>query len=254
MTTIPLTLDALAFGYGRVKVGGPLTMELHPGETLALLGPNGSGKTTLFKTVLGLLPPLGGRVLAGGTDTTRWSPAERARLFGYVPQSSPGFFPFSVAEVVLMGRTARIGTFAAPSAKDRAIAARMLDRLGIAHLAGRDFPRISGGERQLVLIARALTQEPAILVLDEPTASLDFGNQRLILETIRHLSDQGLSIILSTHHPDEAFAIADKAALLRAGQLLGAGSVAETLTAPALSALYGVPVTLHRLGDRMVCL
>lgn len=248
-----LRLDDLSFGYGRSIIGGGLTLDLAKGETLALLGPNGSGKTTLFKTVLGLLPALGGRVLVEGADSAGWSPGQRARIFGYVPQSSPGFFPFSVAEVVLMGRTARLGPFAAPAAKDRAVAAAMLERLGIAHLAERDFPRISGGERQLVLIARALAQEPAILVLDEPTASLDFGNQRLILDTVRRLSGQGLSIVLSTHHPDEAFAVANKAALLRAGALLAAGPVPATLTEDSLTALYGVPVALHRVGDKVVC-
>ncbi|WP_040485443.1 ABC transporter ATP-binding protein, partial [Lutibaculum baratangense] len=193
-----LRLDDVSFGYGRRVVGSGLSLACDEGQAVALLGPNGSGKTTLFKTILGLIPPLGGRVTVDGEDTRHWSARRRARLFGYVPQSSPGYFPFSVTEMVMMGRTARLGAFSAPSEADGIAAARVIDRLGIGRLAERSYTELSGGERQLVLIARALAQEPRILILDEPTASLDFGNQIMVVETVRHLVEEGLTVILST--------------------------------------------------------
>src|SRR5262249_38613497 len=157
------------FGYPGKEIGRGVTFSLSGGEVLCLLGPNGGGKTTLFKTVLRLLAPRGGRVEGDGQPVIRWSRAQVARVFGYVPQPQVGAFPFTVDEIVLMGRTAHVGPFATPSAADRAVALAMLGALGIAHLSGRPYTEISGGERQLTLIARALAQEPAILVMDEPT-------------------------------------------------------------------------------------
>ncbi|MFC4353066.1 ABC transporter ATP-binding protein [Fodinicurvata halophila] len=253
MSTDLLQVEALDFGYGRKAVGKGVSFTCREGEALALLGPNGSGKTTLFKTLLGLLPPLAGRIRVAGEDIRDWSAAQRARSFGYVPQAAPGYFAFSVYEAVMMGRTARIGTFSAPAARDRQVVERVLDEMGIAQLAERAYTEISGGERQLVVIARALAQEPRILVLDEPTASLDFGNQVLVLETIRRLAASGLTVILSTHHPDQAFACAERSALLKDGRVVAIGATGETLTDESLSALYGTPLTVRHIDGWTSC-
>jgi len=252
-----MTLAAtdLAFGYRGVAVGRGVSLSLRTGEVLCLLGPNGGGKTTLLKTLLGLIPAHAGSITLDGRDLARFSRAELARRVGYVPQAHAAFFPFTVREVVLMGRAARVGLFSAPGARDRDVAYRVLDVLGITHLADRAYTQISGGERQMTLIARALAQEPEILVMDEPTANLDFGNQARVLERIDSLSSSGLAILLSTHDPDHAFACADSVALLHGGGLIAAGPPRETLTADTLKRLYGIDVTVSYLSEigRHVC-
>jgi iron complex transport system ATP-binding protein len=215
-----LAAHALVFGYPGKTIGRDVDIELAAGEVLCLLGPNGGGKTTLFKTLLGLLKKQGGSITLNGADITRWSRQRLARVIAYVPQASAGYFPYTVIDTVLMGRTARIGLFATPSRHDRAIAEAALARVRLADFADSIFTRLSGGQRQLVLIARALAQEPKILVMDEPTASLDFGNQVLVLNHVRELARQGIGIILSTHDPDHAFACADRVALLHEGRLI----------------------------------
>ncbi len=249
-----LTVDNLSFGYGKRVVGSGVDFTLEPGRVMALLGPNGGGKTTLFKTLLHLLPALDGRVLVDGADVGRWSTRQRARVFGYVPQAQTGFFPFTLLDTVLMGRTAHLAAFASPSRRDRAIAEAMLAEIGLDHLADRPYTEVSGGERQLTLIARALAQEPAILVMDEPTASLDFGNQVRVLERIRALADRRISIILSTHDLDQVFLCADRVALLHAGRLLALGSPEAVITPEHLRTLYGVEVEIVRIADRTLCL
>jgi iron complex transport system ATP-binding protein len=232
----------LAFGYPGREVGRDVDLALAPGRALALLGPNGGGKTTLLKTLLGLLAPLGGEVLLDGKPLGSTPVRDRARLIGYVPQVHLGTFAFSVADVVLMGRTAHHGPFTQPSTHDRGVAAAALHRFGLTPLAERPYTMISGGERQLVLIARALAQEPRLVVLDEPTASLDFGNQGRVLSEIRSLKRAGLAVLFTTHDPNHAFRVADDVATLRAGRLLASGLAAEVVTRAHLQELYGAPV------------
>lgn len=246
-----IAADRLAFGYRGHGVGRDVTLQVRAGEVVALLGPNGGGKTTLLKTLLGLLPPQGGAVLLDGRPLAALSVRERARLIGYVPQSHHGTFAFTAFEIVLMGRTAHGGLFSRPSAADRAVAAAMLERLGIAHLAARPVTMISGGERQLVLVARALAQEPRFVVLDEPTASLDFGNQGKVMRQIRRLAADGLGVLFTTHDPNQALGHADRVALLRGGGVMAEGPVADILDAERLAALYGAPVeTVAEPGGR----
>lgn len=237
-----LEARGLAIGYRGHRIGEGLDLGLAAGRVLALLGPNGGGKTTLLKTLIGLIPPLAGRVLLDGAPLERVPVRERARRIAYVPQVHAGTFGFTVAEVALMGREARRGAFAQPSVADRAIAAVMLARLGIAHLAERPYTQVSGGERQLALIARALAQEPAIVVLDEPTASLDFGNQGRVLDEMRALAAGGLAVAFTTHDPNQAWRHADDVAQLRDGHILAAGPTRAVLTRTGLEALYGSPV------------
>jgi iron complex transport system ATP-binding protein len=245
-----LTIENLSYGYPGRVVGQHISFTLAAGEVLCVLGRNGEGKSTLFKTILGLLPPRAGVVWVDGAPISGWSPRRRALTFGYVPQNSGGTFPFTVAELVLMGRTAHRAVFAAPSPADRKAADAAIAALGIEHLAEREWLRVSGGERQLAVLARALAQEPRILVLDEPTASLDFGNQVRVLDAVRGVAEtHGLSVLLSTHHPEQAFACADRVVVLAGGELLRIGTPADVITAETLRACYSVDVAVLPVAD-----
>lgn len=227
-------------GYRDRVVVKDVHLTVHPSEVLVLLGPNGSGKTTLFRTLLGLLSPVAGTLLLGGKPLAQWSRDEVARQVGYVPQSQPATLAYSIFDVVLMGRAARIGLFGAPSVHDREVVWACMERMGITHLAYRSQTEVSGGERQLALIARALAQEPAMLVMDEPTASLDFGNQIRILACIAALRDQGVAVLMTTHQPEHALQVADRMALLRCGHLEGPDTIAALATPASLASLYDV--------------
>ena len=239
---MPLRAHALSIGYAGKVVGRDFELELRDGEVLALLGPNGCGKTTLLKTLLGLIPDKGGSVTLNGKPLAAHSLGERARLVAYVPQSHASPFAYSVEDLVLMGRTAHAGLFARPSAHDREVTRAAIERLGIAHLAAQPVTQISGGERQLALIARALAQQPRIVLLDEPTASLDFGNQGLVMREIRQLAADGLAVLFTTHDPNHALRFADRALLMRDGGTLASGAVAEVIAKERLEALYGAGV------------
>jgi iron complex transport system ATP-binding protein len=250
-----LELRDLAFGYPGKPVGRGITLAVEPGQVLCLLGPNGCGKTTLFKSMLGLLRLQGGEIAIDGETIARWSRSRLAQAIAYVPQAHVAYFPFTVLDMVLMGRTARLGLFATPRASDVTAAEAALETLHVLHLGRQAYTQISGGQRQLVLIARALAQQPKILVMDEPTASLDFGNQILVLNHIKALARRGLGIILSTHDPDQAFACADRVAMLHDGRLLHWGPPQQVITGNSLHAIYGVAVEVIRLpgSDRHVC-
>ena len=251
-----MTLEAsrLDIGYPGYPVAGGIDVSVAGGEVLCLLGPNGSGKTTLFKTLLGLLPARGGEVRLDGRVLSSLSRSEVARRIAYVPQAHTAHFPYRVLDMVLMGRTAHLGLFATPGQQDRRRAAEALDALGIAELANAEYTRISGGQRQLALIARALAQDAPILVMDEPTASLDFGNQVMVLSHVRARAATGLAIVLSTHDPDHAFACASTVCILADGHVQARGSPAEVITAERLHRIYGVSVTIETLASgQTVC-
>ena len=237
----------LDFGYPGKRVGSDVTLALDAGEVLCLLGPNGSGKTTLFKTLLGLLPSQGGEARIDDVDLRARARDEIARLVSYVPQAHAAFFPFTVDEVVLMGRTAHLGVFSSPSRHDREVAMGAIERMGLGLLADSIYTRISGGERQLTLIARALAQDARIVVMDEPTANLDFGNQVRVLEHIQALARTGMGVLLSTHDPDQAFICADRVAMLHGGKLARIGTPAEAITSESLRQLYGVDVEVAQV-------
>ena len=239
-----LQAHALAYGHPGRSLGRDINLTVGPGEVLCVLGPNGGGKTTLFRTLLGLLPSHAGNIALRGKRLHECTQAERAKVMAYVPQAGNAYFAFSVREVVLMGRTAHLGLFAQPGTKDIAAANAAIAELNITHLADQSFTHISGGERQLALIARALAQEAPLLVMDEPTASLDFGNQTLILHEIRRLKASGRSVLFCSHDPDHALLCADRALLLHHGNVLALGSPREVVTAANLKTLYGVDVEL----------
>lgn len=231
-------------GYGSVEVVRDISFTVRTGEVLCLLGPNGVGKTTLFKSILGFLPLRGGRVVLAGRDLSTWRRRELARVVAYVPQAHGAPFPFTVGEVVLMGRTPRLGVVSSPGLDDLRVAHETLDSLGIAHLTDRSFTQISGGERQLVLIARALAQQPTLLMMDEPTSNLDLGNQVRVLRQIRAMAAAGLAIVMISHTPDHAFAVATSAALLRQDRTLQVGPPEQVITAANLASAYGEPVQI----------
>jgi iron complex transport system ATP-binding protein len=237
----------LTIGYTDRTVGSGLDVALATGEVLAVLGPNGGGKTTLLKTLLGLLKPKAGEVRLGGKALSAYSIRERARVIAYVPQVHIGTFAFTVETIVLMGRTAHGSLFSRPTRHDRDIALGALERFGIASLSGRPYTMISGGERQLVLLARALAQEPKFVVLDEPTASLDFGNQGRVMREIRRLAQSGHGVLFTTHDPNHALRAADRAYLLRDGTRIADGPVATVLNQEQLQTLYNA--TVERLVD-----
>jgi len=249
-----LQAQDLSIGYPGHVVGRDISLALGPGEVLCLLGPNGAGKTTLFRTLLGLLPPLGGAVILGEDRLDSLRPAEIAQRMAYVPQAHVTEFSYSVHDVVLMGRIAKLSAFASPGAGDERIAQEKLDHLGIGELTSLDYTRISGGQRQLTLIARALAQEAPILVLDEPTASLDFGNQAMVLAQIRTLAAAGYGIVLSTHDPDHALLVATRVAIIADGGLRALGTPEEVVTAEMLSAIYRTDVRVEETASgRRVC-
>ena len=243
-----LSINKLAFGYPNHHVGQDVTLTVNLGEVLCLLGPNGSGKTTLFKTIAQLIKAQDGFITIQGENIAHWTRQRIAQALAYVPQQHDAYFPFTVLEVVLMGRNARIGLFSSPSNHDREIAHRALASLNIDYLSDAIYTRISGGERQLTLIARALAQETNILVLDEPTANLDFGNQVLVLNSIRRLSREGITIVMSTHEPDHAFQVASRVAMLKHGRIVGVGEPKDVITQESLLDLYGVAVSIVELN------
>ncbi len=241
-----LRAEGLAIGYGRATVAEGIDLALAAGTLTCLLGPNAVGKTTLFRTLLGLIPPLSGKIVLGEEDLGEMSRPAIAQRIAFVPQAYRGESAHTVLDLVTMGRTAHLGLFGTPSRKDRALAAEALERLGIAGLASRALFEISEGQRQLALIARALAQQAPVVFMDEPTASLDLGNRILVLDRVRGLAETGLTVLLSTHDPEQALALADQVATLGTDRSFAAGPAATTLTEERLSRLYGIPLAIER--------
>lgn len=240
-----LTVENLVCGYRPgAAVIGPLSFGVARGTVTCLVGPNGIGKTTLFKTVLGLLRPQGGRILVEGRDSRTYSAKEFARTVAYVPQGHIPPFPYAVRDVVVMGRNPNLHELASPKAEDFRRVDEVLQLLGIAHLAGRDYTQISGGERQLVMIARALAQDAPLLVMDEPTSHLDYGNENRVLSQVRRLAALGYTIIMITHVPSHAFLCADQVLAVGRNGFFASGAPDEVLTEETLSTLYGLDVQL----------
>ncbi len=227
------------------------TFAVPKGKLAVLLGPNGSGKTTLFKCIANIWKPRTGKIRLHGRDTKALSFRKRACLLAVVPQEHRPPFPYSVLEVVLMGRTPHVQLCASPSPNDRQIALAALADLGIAHLARRVYTRISGGERQLVLIARALAQASPILLLDEPTSHLDFRNQYVVLTMVRRVAvEKRLTVLMTLHDPNLAAHFAHQVILLKAGRVTAAGPPEKVLTKWNLEQLYGVGIGIMSDTER----
>jgi iron complex transport system ATP-binding protein len=249
-------LENLSCGYGDSIVVDDVSAKVSSGEIFCLLGPNGIGKTTLFKTILGLIPPIGGRVFIGGKNAAKMSPKEIARVIGYVPQSRPPPFAFRVSDVIVMGRISRIGTWSAPGRSDYAVADNVMRRLGIDCLRDKLYTELSGGERQMVLFARALVSEPSFLMMDEPTSNLDFGNQAIVLANIRSFAAEGMGVIMTSHFPEHAFLCGARAALMGPKNDFQVGDATEIITEKNMSAAYESPVAVVSVpyhGENLYC-
>ncbi|MDR7666706.1 ABC transporter ATP-binding protein [Methanosarcina sp. Z-7115] len=251
-----LEVKSLAFSYGNEPVFEDVSFSLKKGEVMCILGPNGAGKSTLIKCIAGILKPDAGSIRILGEETASIGVRGIARRIGYVPQQNEVVFPFTVLDFVTMGRAPYLSMFASPGAKDIEIARESLAMVGLSTLAERPLSSLSGGQSQMVLIARSLVQQPALLLLDEPTSHLDFGNQILVLETVRRLASLGMSIVMNTHMPDHAFLVGSCAATLTGGRLVAAGKVESVVTSKMMSSVYGVKITVREIEDlkRKVCL
>ena len=234
-----LSVRELNFAYNRTPVLENVTFAAAPGELLAILGPNGVGKTTLFRCILGEQKRYTGTIEIDGADLRGLSPRERAHRIAYIPQTHTMTFRFLVRDVVLMGTSHTLSPFASPGREQERIAFEAMERLGIGSLSDRSFDELSGGEQQLTYVARALAQQAKILLMDEPTSSLDYGNQLSVLSTVRALSREGYTVLLSTHNPQHALWYADRVLALSDGRVAALGPVDEALSPTLLKTLYG---------------
>lgn len=250
-----LVAENISFGFPEKPVLRDISFGVRKGEIISLLGPNGSGKTTLLKTLLGLYRLDKGRILFEGRTITSLRQQALARSIAYVPQIHRASFAYSVIDVVLMGRIPHKTFFSRFSADDMEIAHQALDKLSILHLRDRPYTRISGGERQLALIARAMTQGAHTFIMDEPANGLDYGNQIKLLEGLIDLCDEGYTFIKSTHFPDHALWVADRVIMLKEGSIIADGAPGEVITSENLFALYGREVDVHSLRESFrVCI
>lgn len=247
-----VVVNNISFSYGSHQVLHNISFTVEDGEFLSILGCNGVGKSTLFRCVLGLLNGYSGQVLINGVDTRKLPPSKMAKLAAYIPQNCSPTFNYSVEDVVLMGTTSGLNPLRSPGKKELELVDWALDKIGISHLRKRCFHHISGGERQLAVIARALVQDAKLLMLDEPTASLDFGNQMLVQEQARALADEGYTIIQTTHNPEHSYMFSDKVLAIKDGRVLCHGEPKQVMTKEVISQLYGIEVEISSLYEDKV--
>lgn len=250
-----IVLDNVTCGYQKKKVLSDVSIEIRQKNLTCLLGKNGVGKTTLFKTILGLLPIIKGEITYNDKKKDFIHPKQFAKLISYVPQANHTPFPYKVLDVVVMGQYIHSsGAIAAPGKHNFDIAIECIETLGIEHLTHRNFSKLSGGERQMVLIARAMAQQPDYIALDEPTANLDMGNRAQVLQTLCKLRDKGYGILMNTHSPQQVLRYADTVILLKDQGVVGMGKPSEVLTTGTVTELYNTPLeiidTVSQSGDK----
>lgn len=231
-----------------------LSLQVPEGAITAVLGPNGTGKTTLLLIMLGLLRPARGLIQINGAPPDEFSRRELSQLIGLVPQFESLPFNFTIREYVLLGRSPYLKPFQVPGPDDLQVAEDALREAGIVHLQDKPVTELSGGERQLSHLARALAQQTPVLLLDEPTAHLDLENQSRILSLLKKLSSGGSTIVFTTHDPNAALYAADRFVLLNQGRVYAEGEAAEVITRGNLSALYNTPVRVERTRGQLVVL
>ena len=239
-STACLTAKNLSVHLGNKRILTAVDFELRQGEILAVLGSNGAGKTTLFRTIMNFIQPSGGSVRIDGQDVFQITRKELSKRIAYVPQSNNCTFPYSVLDIVTMGRHCHTEGLREPKKKDVDLAFRTLEKLNIAHLAGRKVRSLSGGEKQLVLIARALAQQPKIMVMDEPTASLDFHNALMVLQEILRLKKENISVLVTTHSARQAKVFADRILMIKRGKVFRCGDVSILEDRETVHALYSI--------------
>ncbi len=237
----------LKFSYRTEEVLKGISFFASEGKLLCVLGKNGAGKSTLFRCILGLLRNYGGGIRIDGVKAADLSTRELAKKVSYIPQNHATVYAYSVLDMVMMGTTVYLGRFQNPGRKQRAAAEKALETMKIPHLKDRSFSEISGGEQQMVLIARALAQQTKILIMDEPCSNLDYGNQIRLMRALKELAKQGYLVIQSTHNPEHVFLFADEVLVIREGIVEAMGDVDRTLTEELLQRVYGVKVNLHEM-------
>lgn len=240
-----LTVAELGFAYKQAVVLKGVNLTATTGECVCVLGANGAGKTTLFRCLLGLLEGYSGQISFNDQDGAHLSARSRAKLIAYVPQAHSPVFNYSVFDTVLMGRNVAAGPVLGPGPSQDQPVRDALEDVGIAQLAERGFGELSGGERQLVLVARALAQQAEMIVMDEPTANLDYGNQLRVLDRVRALARRGHLVLLSTHSPEHALLFADRVIVLKDGLVAADGVPGDVLTASLIDQIYGVSVEVR---------
>ncbi len=250
-----IDIQHLSFSYGRREVLHDISVSIPDATLVNVLGPNGVGKSTLFRCILGLNLHFQGSIMVNDKDVKQLSIRQRAQEVSYIPQSHAPVYDYEVIDVVLMSTGTDLGIFRSPGPRHLKRAYEALERINIAHLAHRNYTQISGGEQQLVLIARALAQNARTIIMDEPTSALDYGNTVRVLSCVRQLARDGLSIVQSTHQPDQAFLYADKTLVINEGRVFAFGNPKEVITKELVSAIYGVDVEVNSLyGDKVrVC-
>jgi iron complex transport system ATP-binding protein len=251
-----ITLSGISFSYNGAKQTAlrGLTLEIPEGAITAVLGPNGSGKTTLLRLVLGVLRPQQGAIAIADQAQASYSRRELGQLVGLVPQDEHIPFDFSILEYVLLGRAPYLKPLAMPGEADHRVAVAALQATGLDDMRDRPLPNLSGGERQLAVVARALAQQPRVLLMDEPTTHLDLRNKGRLLQIMRDLAGQGYTLVLTTHDPNVAAAVATHVVLIRSGQILDSGPSQTMLTTERLAETYGLPVQVYEIGGRRLIL
>ncbi|MDD4635310.1 MAG: ABC transporter ATP-binding protein [Dehalococcoidales bacterium] len=246
-----LVVKNACFHYDAGKNSGfeEVNFSLKTGQVMCVLGPNGCGKTTMLKCLLGLLRLQGGSIRLDGQELSQMSRSAVARIVGYIPQLHQPAFPFSVLDTVLVGRAPHLGFLQSPGEKDIEIARSALEALSITHLSNKPFTQLSGGEKQMVTFARVLTQRPALLLMDEPTSHLDFGNQTMVLNVVQQLAATGMPIIMTSHFPDHAFLTSSKVAIMKKGRFLDFGPPEKVITEDNMEKIYGVKVRVMDVND-----
>jgi iron complex transport system ATP-binding protein len=238
------------FRYGTQAVFSALDLDVFRGEVLTVLGPNGCGKSTLLRCIGGALALAHGSVRIDDVDISQLDAAARARKVGFLFQQHSPSFPFAVIDVVTMGRAPHLGLFDSPSLQDVRLAEDALDKVGMRHLSKRPYTELSGGELQLILLARTLVQQPDVILLDEPTAHLDFRNQVQSLKTIGALAGKGVTMIMATHDPNHAFLLPGRVLMMQPRGAIRTGLASEVITDSTLTATYGIDVAVFRAPRR----
>lgn len=249
-----LKVNSINFGYDENrKVIKDVSFEFSASQILCILGANGTGKSTLLKCLIGE-EKANGDILIDGKNIKEYNTRQLAQKFAYIPQTTDATFSFRVIDVILMGRTAYIDYFGTPDQSDIDLAIEKMNFLGIGYLKEKLFNEISGGERQLVMIAAAMTQEPELMIFDEPTAHLDFGNSYRFLDLVKKLQQKGIGIIMTTHFPEHALFLKGDTLILKDGLVMSKGKADDIITEKNMSKLYGIEVNIREIEDRIVCI